>query len=78
VRACACSDDRLLNAFSFLFFSFNSADVDVYLYREQDIFLMTDEEVNKGTEMWPSALNIVRFVPPWGCVIPHALTTPNL
>jgi hypothetical protein len=47
--------------------SFNSVAIEVYNYREQDIFLMTDtdKEGNKGTEMWPSAQNIVRSVPPW-------------
>jgi len=33
---------------------------EVYNYREQDISLMTDEEDNKGTEMWPSAQKILR------------------
>ena len=44
---------------SFLFL----AGVDLYRYREKDIVLMTDEEGNKGTELWPSASNIVRFGP---------------
>jgi hypothetical protein len=56
---------------------FFSADVDVYRYREQDIFLMTDEEGNKRTERWPSALNIVRVYSTVGC-IPLVLTTLNL
>jgi hypothetical protein len=50
----------LVTAFSLLSIS---ARVDLYRYREQDITLMTDEEGNKGTEMWPSASNIVRSVP---------------
>ncbi len=49
---------------SLFFFFENSATLEVYYYREQDIFLMTDEESNKGTEMWPSAQNIVRLIPP--------------
>ena len=38
--------------------------IEVYNYREQDIFLMTDNKENKDTEMWPSAENIVRSFPP--------------
>jgi hypothetical protein len=48
----------------FFFFFPNSAAIELYYYREQDIFLMTDEEGNKNTDMWPSAKNIVRLVPP--------------
>jgi hypothetical protein len=42
---------------------------------------MTDIESNKGTEMWPSAQNIVRSPFPPGIIegrIPNALKTPNL
>jgi len=35
---------------------------DLYRYREQDIILMTDEEDNKGTVMWPSASNILQAI----------------
>ncbi|KAH9991892.1 caspase domain-containing protein [Russula vinacea] len=35
---------------------------DLYHYREQDIILMTDEEDNKGTVMWPSASNILQAI----------------
>lgn len=35
---------------------------EIYNYRKQDIFVMTDEEGNKGTEMWPSAENILRAI----------------
>jgi hypothetical protein len=31
----------------------------VYRYREIDITLMTDEDENRRTELWPSAGNIV-------------------
>ncbi|KAH9979134.1 caspase domain-containing protein [Russula compacta] len=35
---------------------------EVYHYREQDICLMTDEEVNKNTDLWPSRVNILRAI----------------
>lgn len=38
------------------------AAIDLFRYREQDIFVMTDEEKNVGTEHWPSKENIVSFV----------------
>jgi hypothetical protein len=41
---------------------FKEALKDLYRYREQDITLMTDEEGNKGTEMWPSASNILQAI----------------
>ncbi|KAF8469276.1 caspase domain-containing protein [Russula ochroleuca] len=34
--------------------------IDLFRYREQDIFVMTDEEKNVGTEHWPSKENILR------------------
>ncbi|KAI0297815.1 caspase domain-containing protein [Multifurca ochricompacta] len=34
--------------------------IEVYHYREEDIFMMTDEEVNKDTPLWPSETNILR------------------
>jgi hypothetical protein len=58
------SNGRFSSPLTFFFFFENSATLEVYYYREQDIFLMTDEEGNKGTETWPSAKNIVRLVPP--------------
>lgn len=61
-RACARLNRRLLGVRRFLT-RFNLVAADVYQYREQDILLMTDEEGNRGTEMWPSAPNIVRFLP---------------
>lgn len=36
---------------------------DVFDYKEEDIRLMTDEEANGNTAMWPSEANIVRLVP---------------
>jgi hypothetical protein len=33
--------------------------IDLFHYREEDIFVMTDEEKNVGTEHWPSKENIV-------------------
>ncbi len=57
------SNDRFLSPLTLFFFQ-NSAAIELYYYREQDIFLMTDEEGNKSTEMWPSAQNIVRLAPP--------------
>jgi hypothetical protein len=38
-----------------------TAFADVYHYREMDITLMTDEDENRDTELWPSADNIVSF-----------------
>ena len=39
---------------------FNSvAAIDLFHFYEQDIFVMTDEEKNVGTEHWPSKENIV-------------------
>ncbi len=35
--------------------------IDLFHHREQDIFVMTDEEKNVGTEHWPSKENIVSF-----------------
>ena len=32
---------------------------DIFNYKEEDIRLMTDEEVNLNTELWPSKANIV-------------------
>ncbi|KAI0261893.1 caspase domain-containing protein [Gloeopeniophorella convolvens] len=32
----------------------------IYKYREEDIFLMTDEERNEGTDRWPSKPNIIK------------------
>jgi hypothetical protein len=61
--ACVRLNRRLLSLRRFLT-RFNLAAAVVYHYREQDILLMTDEEGNRGTEMWPSAPNIVRFLPP--------------
>lgn len=54
----------------------NFAAADLYHVREQDIFLMTDEEINRNTLKWPSAQNIVRLLAQGirGC-IPHVLTT---
>ena len=57
----ACCERTTCYRFSHLLFIL--AGVDLYHYREQDIILMTDEEGNKGTDMWPSALNIVCFIP---------------
>ncbi|KAF8492190.1 caspase domain-containing protein [Russula emetica] len=37
-----------------------TALIDLFHYREQDIFVMTDEEKNVGTEHWPSKENILR------------------
>ncbi|KAN0118334.1 Caspase domain containing protein [Russula decolorans] len=34
--------------------------IDLFRYREEDIFVMTDEEKNAGTEHWPSKENIFR------------------
>jgi hypothetical protein len=40
--------------------TFKSAPaVDLFHYREEGIFVMTDEEKNVGTEHWPSKENIV-------------------
>lgn len=33
--------------------------IELYGYREDDIFTMTDEEENDGTNRWPSKENIV-------------------
>jgi len=33
----------------------------VYHYRKMDITLMTDEDENRDTGLWPSAGNIVSF-----------------
>jgi hypothetical protein len=38
-----------------------AAIAEVYHLREQDITLMTDEDKNRGTALWPSAKNIVSF-----------------
>ena len=38
---------------------------------------MTDEEGNSGTEMYPSAQNIVRSVPLGIIQVPNVLKTPN-
>jgi hypothetical protein len=35
--------------------------IDLFHYRGEDIFVMTDEEKNVGTEHWPSKENIVSF-----------------
>ncbi len=35
--------------------------IDLFHYLEEDIFVMTDEEKNVGTEHWPSMENIVSF-----------------
>jgi len=35
--------------------------IDLFHYREEDIFVMTDEEKNLGTERWPSKENIVSY-----------------
>ena len=35
--------------------------IDLFHYREDDIFAMTDEEKNAGTERWPSKENIVSY-----------------
>jgi hypothetical protein len=44
------------------FSSFKSAAViDLFHYSEENIFVMTDEEKNVGTEHWPSKKNIVSF-----------------
>jgi len=37
--------------------------IDLYDYREEDIFAMTDEEKNIDTKHWPSKDNIVSFYP---------------
>jgi|SRR5712671_6025536 len=43
--------------------------VDVYNYHQDDIFVMTDEEVNIGTAQWPSKEMIVSFSPgPRSCL----------
>lgn len=55
VRTCGSDDHQ-----RFLTVVYDSDDIEVYYYREKDIFLMTDIESNKDTEMWPSAQNIVR------------------
>ena len=36
--------------------------IELYGYREDDIFTMTDEEENKGTNRWPSKENIVSLL----------------
>lgn len=45
----------------------------VYHYHTMDITLMTDEDENRGSELWPSAENIVSYAQ-WGRV-PYMLTT---
>jgi len=35
--------------------------IDLFRYREVDIFVMTDEQKNVGTEHWPSKENIVSY-----------------
>ena len=51
-----------LNVDSTRFSPFKSvAAIDLFHYREEDIFVMTDEEKNVGTEHWPSKENIVSF-----------------
>jgi hypothetical protein len=36
--------------------------IEVYLYHDRDIVLMTDEEENRDTHLWPSRPNIVEFL----------------
>jgi len=36
--------------------------IELYGYPEADIFTMTDEEENKGTNRWPSKVNIVSLL----------------
>jgi hypothetical protein len=68
----------LANAFSFFSFS-NSADVDVYGYREQDIFLMTDEESQHRHGDVALRAEYRAFLSHRGVALfPHALTTANL
>jgi len=55
-----------LDNYSSLSYSLNhnmGAIADTYHFREQNITLMTDEEQNRGTGLWPSAKNIVSFFP---------------
>ena len=52
-----------LNVHSIALTLFNSvAAIDLFHYREQDIFVMTDEEKNVGTEYWPSKENSREFL----------------
>jgi len=37
--------------------------IELYNYRGDDIFTMTDEKENKGTNRWPSKDNIVGLLP---------------
>ncbi len=39
-----------------------AAIIEVYLYHDDDIVLMTDEKENKDTHLWPSRPNIVEFL----------------
>ena len=54
-----------------------AAIADTYRFRERDIILMTDEEQNRGTVLWPSAKNIVSILPHRGAWtrVPYVHTT---
>jgi hypothetical protein len=36
--------------------------IDIFSYKEEDICLMTDEEANSNTELWPSEANIMKAI----------------
>jgi hypothetical protein len=49
--------------------------LDLFHYREESIFVMTDEEKNLGTEHWPSKENIVSIYYYRGALVTaHSLT----
>ena len=37
-------------------------NIEIYNYHEDDICVMTDEDGNNGTKLWPSRENIVGFL----------------
>jgi hypothetical protein len=39
-----------------------AAIIEVYLYHDRDIVLMTDKEENRDIHLWPSRPNIVEFL----------------
>jgi hypothetical protein len=42
---------------------------ELFDYKEEDICLMTDEEVHKNTALWPTKDNIVRVIFPRTCTL---------
>lgn len=45
--------------------------LDVFNYKKEDICLMTDEEANRDTALWPSQANIVSLGFPYGRALYH-------